>query len=93
VCDRWLANLYVEVKTEHEYAGYVRRTIRPALGAVPLPRLDALAIEGLYAQLRLCRLGSRWSTTARLATISAKGVATAPVPAAGREYANVALPS
>jgi hypothetical protein len=24
-CDRWLANLDVEAKTKHEYAGYVRR--------------------------------------------------------------------
>ncbi len=54
-CDRWLANLDVEVKTKHEYAGYVRRTLRPALGTVPLARLDALAIESLYAQLRRCR--------------------------------------
>ena len=54
-CDRWLANLDVEVKTKHEYEGYVRRTLRPALGTVPLARLDALAIESLYAQLRRCR--------------------------------------
>lgn len=54
-CDRWLANLHVEAKTKHEYSGYVRRTIRPALGHVPLPRLDALAVESMYAQLRRCR--------------------------------------
>jgi len=54
-CDRWLANLDVGIKTKHEYAGYVRRTLRPALGTVPLSRLDALAIESLYAQLRRCR--------------------------------------
>jgi integrase len=54
-CDRWLANLDVEVKTKHEYKGYVRRTIRPALGAVPLARLDAQAVESMYAQLRRCR--------------------------------------
>ena len=44
-CDRWLANLDVEVKTRHEYAGYVRRTLRPTFGTVPVARLDALAIE------------------------------------------------
>jgi hypothetical protein len=54
-CDRWLANFDVEVKTKHEYAGYIRRTLRPGLGTVPLARLDALAIESLYAQLRRCR--------------------------------------
>ena len=53
--DRWLAQLDVEVKTAHEYAGYVRRTLRPAFGTVPLSRLDAQAIESLYAQLRRCR--------------------------------------
>ena len=54
-CDRWLANLDVEVKTRHEYAGYVRRTLRPAFGRVPVARLDASTIESLYAQLRRCR--------------------------------------
>jgi integrase len=54
-CDRWLDNLDVEVKTRHEYAGYIRRTLRPIFGAVPVARLDALAIESLYAQLRRCR--------------------------------------
>jgi integrase len=53
--DRWLAQLDVEVKTAHEYAGYVRRTLRPAFGTIPLSRLDAQAIESLYAQLRRCR--------------------------------------
>jgi integrase len=54
-CDRWLENLDVEVKTKHEYAGYVRRTLRPVFGSMPVARLDALAIESLYAQLRRCR--------------------------------------
>lgn len=40
-CDRWLVDLDVEAKTAHEYAGYVRRTLRPAFGGVPLARLDA----------------------------------------------------
>jgi integrase len=35
-CDRWLANLDVEVKTKHEYAGYVGRTLQPALDTLPL---------------------------------------------------------
>jgi len=51
-CDRWLANLDVEGKTRHEYAGYIRRTLRPAFGRVPVARLDASTIESLYAQLR-----------------------------------------
>lgn len=46
-CDRWLANLDVEVKTKHEYAGYVRRTMQTTFCAVPLARPDAPAIEGL----------------------------------------------
>jgi hypothetical protein len=54
-CDRWLANFDVEVKTRHEHAGYLRRTLRPAFGTVPVARLDALAIESLYSQLRRCR--------------------------------------
>ena len=54
-CDRWLANLDVEAKTRHEYTGYVRRTLRPAFGTMPVARLDPLAIESLYAQLRRCR--------------------------------------
>ena len=54
-CDRWLENLDVEIKTKHEYAGYVRRTLRPAFGSVPVARVDALAVESLYAQLRRCR--------------------------------------
>jgi len=54
-CDRWLATLDVETKTRHEYTGYVRRTLRPAFGTMPVARLDPLAIESLYAQLRRCR--------------------------------------
>lgn len=53
--DQWLAGLDVEAKTAHEYAGYIRRTIKPALGSVPLAKLDARGIESLYAQLRGCR--------------------------------------
>ena len=57
--DRWLAQLDVEAKTAHEYAGYVRRTLRPAFGTLPLSRLDASAIESLSAQLRRCRRACR----------------------------------
>lgn len=60
--DRWLSQLDVEAKTAHEYAGYVRRTLRPAFGALPLARLDAQAIESLYAQLRRCRRACRPGT-------------------------------
>jgi integrase len=53
--DRYLTVLDVEPTTRSTYEGYIRNHIRPALGPLPLVRLEAETVESFYAQLRTCR--------------------------------------
>ena len=53
--DRYLTVLDVEPTTRSTYEGYIRNHIRPALGPLPLARLEAETVESFYAQLRTCR--------------------------------------
>lgn len=52
--DAWLDTHDGEQSTVIEYRGYAERTIKPALGDVPISKLTALTLERLYAQLRRC---------------------------------------
>jgi integrase len=55
--DRWLPAHEVDLTTRDAYESLIRNHIRPALGAVPLPRLHRAAaeiLEGFYADLRRC---------------------------------------
>jgi integrase len=54
--DRYLTVLDVEPTTRSAYEGYIRNHIRPALGPLPLSRLEAETIESFYGQLRTCRV-------------------------------------
>ena len=54
--DRYLTVLDVEPTTRSTYEGYIRNHIRPALGPLPLSRLETETIESFYAQLRTCRV-------------------------------------
>jgi integrase/DNA-binding transcriptional regulator YhcF (GntR family) len=69
VFDRYLTVLDVEPTTRSTYGGYIRNHIRPALGAIPLARLEAETVESFYAQLRTCRsrCGGRQSVDHRTA--------------------------
>lgn len=53
--DRYLSVVDVERTTKNTYEGYIRNHIRPALGALPLSRLETETVESFYAQLRTCR--------------------------------------
>jgi integrase len=53
--DMWLAHHEAEQTTIDGYRGYIERTIKPALGDVPIVNLSARMLEQLYGQLRRCR--------------------------------------
>jgi integrase len=53
--DRYLTVLDVEPTTRSTYEGYIQNHIRPALGPLPLAKLETETIESFYAQLRTCR--------------------------------------
>jgi len=53
--DEWLRSSDIEPTTRHAYVGYIERTIRPALGEMPVNKLSARNLETLYGELRRCR--------------------------------------
>jgi integrase len=53
--DEWLATNELEDTTRRTYVGYIERTIKPAIGAEPIARLNARTLESLYRDLRRCR--------------------------------------
>jgi integrase len=52
--DAWLELHEIEESTLDNYRSYVDRVIKPALGDVPISKLNAQALESFYAQLRKC---------------------------------------
>src|SRR4051812_35210899 len=52
--DAWLSVHEVDETTLGNYRSYVERTIKPALGNVPISKLKAQTLELFYAQLRKC---------------------------------------
>lgn len=56
VIDEWLRTVEIEDSTREGYEGYIRRTIRPVLGSVPISKITPRALENLYADLRRCRV-------------------------------------
>jgi integrase len=53
--DRYLETLDVEPTTRVRYEGIIRLYIRPALGALPLSKLDGDVLDRFYGQMRRCR--------------------------------------
>ncbi len=53
--EAWLRTYEAEETTLDGYRGYLRRTIEPALGSVPLAKVSAQVLEEFYAGLRRCR--------------------------------------
>ncbi|MGQ0629934.1 MAG: tyrosine-type recombinase/integrase [Sporichthyaceae bacterium] len=51
----WLQVQELEQTTLTAYQAYIRNHIGPALGHIPLSKLDARTLERLYADLRRCR--------------------------------------
>jgi integrase len=54
--DRYLEVAELERSARNMYIGYLDRHVRPALGALPLARIDGEVLDSLYAQLRRCRI-------------------------------------
>ncbi|MQA15864.1 MAG: tyrosine-type recombinase/integrase [Pseudonocardiaceae bacterium] len=54
--DEWLQTCELDDSTRLLYLGYIQRTIRPALGDVPVSKLTARTLEALYSDLRRCRV-------------------------------------
>ena len=54
--DEWLRMSEHEDSTREGYLGYIARTIRPALGDMPVNKLTARMLESFYAELRRCRV-------------------------------------
>ena len=52
----WLRTSEHEDSTREGYRGYITRTIRPALGDVPITKITARMLETFYADLRRCRV-------------------------------------
>jgi integrase len=50
--DRWLETANLELSTRHNYEGYVRRQINPALGDLPIGKLTPETLDSFYAHLR-----------------------------------------
>jgi len=53
--DRYLEVVDVEPSTKQRYAQISRVHLRPALGSLPLTKVDAALLDRFYAQLRICR--------------------------------------
>lgn len=53
--DEWLRVTEIEDSTRKTYVGYIERTIKSALGDVPLKKIDARTLESFYTELRRCR--------------------------------------
>src|SRR5690242_20110129 len=53
--DRYLDVVDLEDSTRRTYVGYLERHVRPALGSLPLSKLDGELLDAFYAQLRRCR--------------------------------------
>jgi hypothetical protein len=50
--DRWLETANLELSTRHNYEGYIRRQINPALGDLPIGKLTPETLDSFYAHLR-----------------------------------------
>lgn len=53
--DRYLEVVDVEPKTRTRYESIIRLHIRPAIGDLPLAKVDGQLLDRFYAQLRRCR--------------------------------------
>src|SRR4051812_27255289 len=56
VLDRYLEVVELERSTRRTYEGYIERHVRPALGQLPLGKVDGEVLDSFYAQLRRCRI-------------------------------------
>jgi integrase len=53
--DRYLKVVDVDESTLKTYRGYIERHIRPALGTLPVGKVDGEVLDSFYGELRRCR--------------------------------------
>ncbi|QFU91584.1 site-specific integrase [Amycolatopsis sp. YIM 10] len=53
--DEWMRLTEMEDSTRKTYEGYIKRTIKPALGEQPAKKVNARTLESFYNELRRCR--------------------------------------
>ena len=53
--DRYLEVVDVQPKTKQRYEGIIRMYLRPAMGHLPLAKVDGQLLDRFFAQLRRCR--------------------------------------
>ena len=58
VLAEWLRTSELADSTRKTYGGYITRTIGPALGDVPIRKIDARMLETFCADLRRCLSGA-----------------------------------
>jgi hypothetical protein len=80
VMAEWLRTSEIEESTRKTYAGYITRTIEPALGHVPVRKIDARTLENFYADLRRCRIRCSVRPSAEKATTRRQPGAATDVP-------------
>lgn len=54
--DEWMRTSELEDSTRETYEGYIRRTIKPALGDEPVRKVNAKVLENFYTDLRRCSI-------------------------------------
>lgn len=54
--DQWMRNGEIEDSTRAGYVNYIEHYIRPAIGKLPVSKVNARTLESFYTELRRCRI-------------------------------------
>ncbi|MFJ6672719.1 tyrosine recombinase XerC [Actinosynnema sp. NPDC091369] len=54
--DEWMRTSEIEDSTRKTYVGYIERTIKPAVGGLPVKKITPRILESFYTELRRCRV-------------------------------------
>ncbi|WP_246108037.1 site-specific integrase [Saccharothrix saharensis] len=52
----WMRTSEIEDSTRKTYVGYIERTIKPAVGGLPVKKITPRILESFYTELRRCRV-------------------------------------
>jgi hypothetical protein len=71
--DQYLSTAWWDVSTRESNLGYIRRTIKPAIGSTQVRKVRGPLLDTLYARLMrsgnlapACRYWANWSVSARI---------------------------
>jgi hypothetical protein len=54
--DQWMRNGEIEDSTRARYVNYIEHYIRPAIGKLPISKVNARTLSSFYTELRRCRI-------------------------------------